>query len=157
MKELHNCSLERYNELKSSGMFWVWFPEATGTYAFDMNLAGESYLNDMELANKAKLQEESMTKESEYIWEDSEGDFSEEAIVNGNVVKLKAVKGYASDINTLVKLVDSGEGVSVKFNSLSFFDTPRKVKLSHLEAEYMYKVLHAYITEVNKNGDLYLE
>ncbi len=145
MKELQNCSLERYNELKSSGMFWVWFPEATGIY-----------LKDMELANKAKLQEESMTKESEYIWEDNEGDFIEEAIVNGNVIKLKAVKGYASDINTLVKLVDSGEGVSVKFNSLSFFDTPRKVKLSHLEAEYMYKVLHAYITEVNKNGDLYL-
>jgi len=143
---LTGYSQERYNEIRNSGMFWEWIPEATG-----------NYLKDMELANKAKLQEESMTKESKYIWEDGEGDFSEEAIVNGNVIKLKAVKGYASDINTLVKLTGSEEGVIVKFNSRSSFETSRKVKLSHLEAEYMYKVLHAYITEVNKNGDLYLE
>ena len=126
-------------------MFWEWIPEATG-----------NYLKDMELANKAKLQEESMTKESKYIWEDDEGDFIEEALVDGNVIKLKAVKGYPSDVNTLVKLTDSAKSVKVKFNSRGFFDSSRKVKLSHLEAEYMYKVLHAYITEVNKNGDLYL-
>jgi len=140
---LTGYSQERYNEIRNSGMFWEWIPEATG-----------NYLKDMELANKAKLQEESMTKESKYIWEDDEGDFIEEALVDGNVIKLKAVKGYPSDVNTLVKLTDSAKSVKVKFNSRGFFDSSRKVKLSHLEAEYMYKVLHAYITEVNKNGDL---
>jgi len=37
MKKLKELSLEEYDKLKSSGLFWVLFPEATGNFERDKN------------------------------------------------------------------------------------------------------------------------
>lgn len=46
--KLHGLSQEDYTKLKLSGMFWELFPEATGNYITDMELAKA----DFEKVNK---------------------------------------------------------------------------------------------------------
>ena len=134
MIELQNCSLERYNELKKSGMFWVWFPEATGTYAFDMKLADEAFLKESkEMINKTSL-----------VWVDPVNGTSEKAKVKGDVIKIKAVEGYCSNVGTLATLNDTGDGIIVKFKSYDYFDPSKKVKLNYAEADLMYKALQVF-------------
>ena len=41
LNKLDGLSLEDYTKLVQSGMFWEWFPAATGNYKEDMKLAKE--------------------------------------------------------------------------------------------------------------------
>jgi len=45
-KLLHNLSLKEYKKLKNSGMFWEYFPKATGLYFKDTKLPKEVLKND---------------------------------------------------------------------------------------------------------------
>lgn len=67
-------------------------------------------------------------------------DYEQEHIVvtKKNVTKVKAAEGYDQEIGTLCKVIDNGNGYTVKFPSYSSVYPPIYMNIDYAQAEYLW-------------------
>lgn len=66
----------------------------------------------------------------------------------GNVTKVIANGGYCPEVKTLCKVVDNGNGYTVKFPSYSSVEPDIYLNISYAESEYL-RLVFNHIEEVS--------
>lgn len=146
IKELNGIAFDRYKELVDSGMFWVWFPEATGIYNTDIELAKQAL--DREIDNQKE-------KHMKFQMIDEITGMTYKVAVKNNAnctIKIKAFNDNPQDGGSL-KLFDEGYGLSCKFKSNYILTPNSEITLRYDEADYLYKALHVYFNSQNKQEE----
>ena len=137
--KLTELSYEDYLAIKKSGMFWEYYPEATGIYYEDVQKVHTAYI-----PTTTKEELSSM----KHQW--TEDGLTCKAVVKGNTIKIKAVSGYCQGVDTLLKLTDTGNGFIAKVPSCSFTKQDNYICLGYDEADYLYKALQVWFEEQEK-------
>lgn len=65
-----------------------------------------------------------------------------EVVTKGNVTKVKAKTGYSPGVETLCKVVDNGNGYTVKFPSHSSVYADIYMSIDYAESEYLRLILN---------------
>lgn len=63
------------------------------------------------------------------------------------IAKISAVSGYCTDVKTLAKLKDTGNGYIIKFKSYSSVEQDNYVCLSYSEAAYLKQLFNVIIKD----------
>ena len=69
------------------------------------------------------------------------------AVIKGDTIKIKPVSGYCSNVETLLKLKDTGNGFIAKIPSCSFTKQDNYICLGYDEADYLYKALQVWFEQ----------
>lgn len=123
--KLSELSYNDYLAISESGMLWEYYPESTGDYRKDV----------LPFQNKT----------AKYQWSDN--GCTCKAVVKDDIIKIKAVSGYSSDVNTLLKLKDTGNGFIAKIPSYSCTHQDNYICFDYAEADYLYKALQVWFAE----------
>jgi len=86
-----------------------------------------------------------LKKQPKYQW--TEDGATCKAVIKENVIKIKAVSGYCQDVNTLLKLKDTGNGFIAKIPSYGSQQQDNYICLDYSEADFLYKALQVYYGE----------
>ena len=70
-----------------------------------------------------------------------------EIVTKGNVTKVKAKTGYSPGVETLCKVVDNGNGYTVKFPSHSSVYADIYMSIDYAQAEYLFLAFQHLLDE----------